>query len=50
MFMGVLPQSLETIFEVQMKRSNEKNNKKKNKLSNSQNTFFFWTPSIFKAF
>jgi hypothetical protein len=32
--MGVLPQALEIIFEVQMKKNNEKNRKKKNKLSN----------------
>jgi hypothetical protein len=31
--MGALPQALEIIFEVQTKRSNEKNNKK-NKLFN----------------
>jgi hypothetical protein len=39
--MGVLPQALEIIFEVQRERSNEKNSKKKNKLFNSQNVFFF---------
>jgi hypothetical protein len=39
--MGVLPQALEIIFEVQMKMSNEKTNKKKNKHSNLQNAFFF---------
>jgi hypothetical protein len=53
--MGPLPQALEIIFEAQMKRSNEKNRKKKNKLSNSQNMFFLlplkknWTPPTFKA-
>jgi hypothetical protein len=48
--MGVLPQALEIIFEVKMKRSIEKITRKK-KLSNSQNVFFFffWTPPIFKA-
>jgi len=52
--MGVLPQALEIIFEVQRKRSNEKNSKKKSKLSNSQNMVFFfysfrWTPPSFEA-
>jgi hypothetical protein len=50
--MGVLSQALQIIFEMQMKRSNEKNNKKKNELSNSQNTFFFFSldPSYFQSF
>jgi hypothetical protein len=39
--MGTLPQALEIIFEVQRKKSIEKNNKKKNKLSILQNAFFF---------
>jgi len=51
--MKALPQALEIIFEVQMKRRNEKITRKKKKLSNSQNAFFFffflWTPLIFKA-
>jgi hypothetical protein len=38
--MGALPQALEFIFEVQMKRINEKNNKKKNRVFNLQNMFF----------
>jgi hypothetical protein len=51
--MGALPQALQIIFEVQTKRSNEKNNKKKNELFNLQNTFYFyfsslWTPLTFK--
>jgi hypothetical protein len=41
--MGVLPQALEIIFEVQRKRSNEKNSKKKSKLSNSQNVVLFFS-------
>jgi hypothetical protein len=32
--MGMLPQALEIIFEVQMKRSNEKIARKRKKLSN----------------
>jgi len=35
------PQALEIVFEVQRKRSNEKIMKKKQKLSNLQNAFFF---------
>jgi len=46
--MGVLPQALEIIFEVQRRRSNEKNKKRKNNLSNSQNTFFF--PSLWTSY
>jgi hypothetical protein len=44
--MRVLPQALEIILGVQRKKGNEKNNKKKNKLFNLQNVFFFpslWT-------
>jgi hypothetical protein len=52
--MGALPQALEIIFEVQMKKSNKKKVARKKKNSNSQNVcaFFssFWTPLIFKAF
>jgi hypothetical protein len=48
--MRVLPQALEIIFEVQIKKSNEQNNKKKNhklfnfknKLFNLQNVFFIF--------
>jgi hypothetical protein len=53
--MRALPQTLEIIFEVQMKRSNEKIARKK-KLSNSQNAFFslffffFLDPSYFQSF
>jgi hypothetical protein len=52
--MGVPPQALEIIFEAQRKRNNEKNSKKKSKLSNLQNVGFFfysflWTPPSFKA-
>jgi hypothetical protein len=39
--MAGLLQTLEIIFEVQRKRRNEKNNKKKNKFFNLQNTFIF---------
>jgi hypothetical protein len=39
--MGVLPQVLEIIFEVQMKRSNEKIARRRRKsFPNSQNKFF----------
>jgi hypothetical protein len=47
--MGVLPQALDIILGVQRKRGNDKNNKKKNKLFNLQNAFFFsslWTPTF----
>jgi hypothetical protein len=37
--MAVLPQTLEIIFEMQRKRSNEKITRKKKKPSNLQNTF-----------
>jgi hypothetical protein len=49
--MGVLPQVLEIIFEVQRKMNNEKN-KKRNKFSNLQNTFIFkkkLDPSYFQT-
>jgi hypothetical protein len=52
--MGALPQALEIIFEVQRKRINEKITKRKNKLSNLENMFFFflfsslWTLLTFK--
>jgi hypothetical protein len=39
--MGTLPQALKIIFEVKMKRNNEKLARRKNKLSNLQKTFFF---------
>jgi hypothetical protein len=39
--MGVLPQALEIIFEVQMKMINEKITRKKKWLFNLQNSFFF---------
>jgi hypothetical protein len=50
--MGVLCQALQIIFEMQMKRSNEKIVRKKNELSNSQNVFFFssFDPSYFQSF
>jgi hypothetical protein len=38
--MRALPQALEIIFKLQMKRNNEKIARKKN-LSNSQNAFYF---------
>jgi hypothetical protein len=38
--MGMLPQVLEILFKVQRKMNNEKNNKKRDKLSNLQNIFF----------
>jgi hypothetical protein len=48
--MGALPQPLEIIFEVQRKKINEKNNKEKKKLFNSQNVFFFpLDPSYFQT-
>jgi len=50
--MQVLPQALEIIFEAQRKRSNEKITRKKKKLFNLQNSFFFlpslWTSPTFK--
>ncbi len=51
----MLPQVLKFIFEVQMKRSNEKITRKKKKpfqLPNCDFVFFggpFWTPPTFKA-
>jgi hypothetical protein len=53
--MGVLPQALEIIFEVQqMKRSNEKITRKIKKLSNLQTIFFSFffslNPSYFQSF
>jgi hypothetical protein len=45
--MGALPQALEIIFQVQGKRSNEKFYKKKNKLSNFKNMFFFFIFLLF---
>jgi hypothetical protein len=53
--MGGLPQAWEIIFQMQRKMSNEKIGRK-NKLSNSQNTFvfffffFFLDPSYFQSF
>jgi hypothetical protein len=40
--MGALSQALQIIFEVQMKRNNENNSKKKNKTSNSKNVLFLF--------
>jgi hypothetical protein len=40
--MGALSQAVEIIFQEQRKWSNEKNSKKKNKLSNSQYAFLFY--------
>jgi hypothetical protein len=50
--MGALPQALEIIFEVQMKRSNEKIARKKKVFQLTKSVFFFsfWTHLIFKAF
>jgi F0F1-type ATP synthase membrane subunit a len=39
--MGVAPQALEIIFEVQRKTINEKITRKKKQLYNLQNAFFF---------
>jgi hypothetical protein len=50
--MGALPQALEIIFEVQIKRINKKLARKKKKNFNSQNAFIFssfWTPLNFIA-
>jgi hypothetical protein len=44
--MRALPQALEIVFKVQMKRSNEKIARKKKKLSNSQNALFFFFFSL----
>jgi hypothetical protein len=44
--MGLLLQALEIIFEVQRKRSNEKDSKKENKPSNLQNVCFFLFSSL----
>jgi hypothetical protein len=38
--MGALPQALEIIFEVQRKKSNEKNSKKKKSFSNYKTLLF----------
>jgi len=51
--MGALLQALEIIFEVQRKRSNEKNNKKKISFLTYKMRFFFlffsfWNPPTFK--
>jgi len=50
--MRVLPQSLESIFEVQMKRVNEKMTRKKIGFPTYKTRFFFfpslWTPHTFK--
>jgi preprotein translocase subunit SecB len=40
--MGVLPQALENIFEVQRKRSNQKKKQEKKELFNLQIVFFFF--------
>jgi hypothetical protein len=45
--MGALPQALEIVFEVQRKRSNEKITRKKKKLSNLRNAFFFFCLLLF---
>jgi len=49
--MGVLPQALEIIFEVQKKRSNEKKTKKKKNLLTYKTLFFFLSldPSYFQT-
>jgi len=44
--MGALLQALEMIFEMQMRRSNGKKTRTKNKLSNSHKVFF----SLFSSF
>jgi len=41
--MGLLPQALEIIFEVQRKKSNEKDSKMKYKLFNLQMCFFLFS-------
>jgi len=51
--MGVLPQALEIIFEVQKKRSNEKITRRKMSLPTYKMHFYFyfsslWTPPTFK--
>jgi hypothetical protein len=40
--MGVLPQALEIIFEMQMKRSNEKITRKKKAFKFTKHVFFFF--------
>jgi hypothetical protein len=49
--MGALPQALEIIFELQMKRSNEKLTRKKKAFQLIKHVFFFslWTPLTFKV-
>jgi hypothetical protein len=51
--MGVLPQALEIIFEVQMKRSNEKIARRKISFSTHKTWFFLfaslWTPPTFEV-
>jgi hypothetical protein len=51
-FYGNYTQAPKIIFEMKKKRNIDKNNKKKNKLSNLQNDFFsffsLWTPPMFK--
>jgi len=49
--MGVLPQALEIIFEVQRKRSNEKITRKKKNLLTYKTLFFFLSldPSYFQT-
>jgi hypothetical protein len=44
--MGVLPQALEIMFEVQMKRSNKRITRGKKKLFNLQNVCAFFFPSL----
>jgi hypothetical protein len=45
--MGVLPQGLEIMFEVQRKMSNEKITIKEISFSTYKTSFFFWTPLTF---
>jgi hypothetical protein len=52
--MGVLPQALEIIYEVQMKKSNEKITRRKISFPTHKMQFFLffsslWTPPTFKA-
>jgi hypothetical protein len=49
--MGVLPQALKIIFEVQRKKSNEKIRRKKKSFPTYKTCVFsfLWTPLIFKS-
>jgi hypothetical protein len=49
--MGALPQALEIIFKLQMKRNNEKITRRKISFPTHKMCFYFsfWTPPTFKA-